>query len=187
MHFSETPFKGLYVINPDPFEDERGLFFRTFCKRELEEGVGLKKEFVQSNQSINFKKGTFRGLHYNNSPEGDDKLIRCIKGSVFDVLVDLRENSKSFLNYFSIEISAKNRRMLFVPSGFAHGFITLEDNTELVYSHTSFYNPAAEMGINVDDPRIGLSLPLRIEIISQKDRLIPFLKDDYIGYAQKEH
>jgi len=180
MKFIQTKLKELYIIEPEPFADERGLFFRTFCKKEYST-IGLKNEFVQINQSINYKKGTFRGLHYNSSPLGDDKLIRCISGKVFDIIVDLRKSSKTFLEYFTIELSPDNKKMLFVPSGFAHGFITLEDNSQLIYHHTSYYQPDYEDGIHFNDPKINLKLPIKIEVIAQKDLRWPLIDNRFKG------
>lgn len=180
MKFTETKLKDLYIVETEPYADERGLFFRAFCKKEFR-AIGLKKEFVQINQSVNYKKGTFRGLHYNNCPSGDDKLIRCISGKVFDIIVDLRRSSKTFLKYVAIELSSENKKMLFVPSGFAHGFITLEDNTQLIYHHTSYYQPECEAGIHFNDPKIKLKLPRDIEVITQKDLYMPFMTDEFNG------
>ena len=180
MKFAETKLKDLNVVETEPYSDERGLFFRAFCKKEFSE-IGLDKEFVQINQSVNYKKGTFRGLHYNSSPEGDDKLIRCISGKVFDIIVDLRKSSKTFLECVTIELSSENKKMLFVPSGFAHGFVTLEDNSQLIYHHTSYYEPANEAGIHFNDPKIKLELPINIEVITERDLNMPFMTDEFKG------
>ena len=180
MNFSETKLKGLFIIEPEPFIDERGVFFRAFCKKEFRE-VGLKKEFVQINQSINLKKYTFRGLHYQIHPYSDSKLIRCINGKVFDIIVDVRKKSETFLSTFTIELSSENKKMLFVPKGFAHGFLTLEDNSKLIYHHTSYYQPGFEGEINVQEPMINVKLPHTIKIISNKDLNIPFLDLGFKG------
>ncbi len=180
MKFIKTNLEDLYIIKLISFHDGRGSFSRTFCKNEFEK-IGLKNEFVQINQSINLKKGTFRGLHYQVPPFEDDKLIRCISGSVFDIIVDLRSNSKTFLEHFSIELSAKNQKMLFVPKGFAHGFLTLEDDSQLIYHHTSFYQPGFEGGINYKDPKIDIELPISVEVVSKKDMEIPFLSSKFNG------
>jgi len=180
MKFSETKLKGLYMIEPEPFRDDRGLFFRSFCKKEFFE-VGLEKEFVQINQSINLKKYTFRGLHYQVKPFQDSKLIRCINGKVLDIIVDVRKKSETFLNTFTIELSSKNKRMLYVPEGFAHGFLTLEDNSQLIYHHTSYYQPGFEGEINYNDPKIQLDLPHSIDVISKKDVEISLLNDKFKG------
>lgn len=181
MKFEEAYLKDLYIIEPEPYKDERGMFFRTFCKKEFAV-AGLEKEFVQINQSINNKKGTLRGLHYQIPPPGDTKLIRCISGRVFDILVDIRKGSKTFLNYFAIELSAENKRMVLITGGFAHGFLTLEDNTQLVYHHTSYYKPELEAGINYKDPKINLILPEAVRVITERDSNIPFLNDQFEGF-----
>lgn len=180
MKFNATKIKGLYLIMPDEHMDERGLFFRTFCKKEFLK-VNIDVDFVQINQSINFKKGTFRGLHFQNPPFGDNKLIRCISGKVIDILVDLRKNSSTFLQYFMVEISEFNRKMVYVPEGIAHGFITLEDNSQLIYHHTSFYEPNHEGAVNYREPKIKINLPIPVSIISEKDLNIPFLNDTFNG------
>jgi len=180
MKFTETRLKKLYIIEPEPFVDERGVFFRTYCKEEFKK-IGLNKDFVQINQSINSKKGTFRGLHYQIPPYGDTKLIRCISGRVLDILVDIRKGSITFLNYFAIEISEENKKMIFVPEGFAHGFMTLEDNSQLIYHHTAFYQPSFEAGINYNDPKIKLELPINIRVINKKDADIPLIDNQFTG------
>lgn len=180
MRFIETKFENLVIVEPEPYRDERGLFFRSFCKKEFKE-IGLKKEFVQVNQSINFKKGTFRGLHFQVPPFADAKLIRCVNGKVFDIIVDVRKNSKTFLEYFTVELTSENKKMLFVPAGFAHGFLTLEDNSQLIYHHTSYYQPGFEGELNFKDPKINIELPISVKVITDKDLNIPFLKSGYKG------
>lgn len=181
MKFIETDFNNLYIIELEPYKDERGLFFRTYCKKEFTK-IGFNNEFVQINQSVNYKKGTLRGLHYQFSPYQDDKLIRCISGKVFDILIDIRKKSNTFLKVFTIELTEENRKMLLVPSGFAHGFLTLEDNSQLIYHHTSFYKPGFEGGINYKDPRIKLKLPSEIKVISNRDINIQFIDNNFIGF-----
>lgn len=141
----------------------------------------MKKEFVQINQSINYIKGTFRGFHYQKPPYTDEKLIRCINGSVIDIVLDIRKKSKTYMKYFSTELTSENRKMLYVPSGFAHGFITLEDNTQLIYQHTAYYEPNQEASINYMDPSINLRLPIDIEVISEKDKNVPFINSEFKG------
>lgn len=143
--------------------------------------MGLDKEFVQINQSINHKIGTFRGLHFQRPPYGDTKLIRCISGKVYDVLVDVRKDSETFLKYVGLELSEENKKMLFVPEGFAHGFITLEDNSQLIYHHTTIYKPGFEDGVNYNDPKLELKLPIDIRVISQKDSNIPLIDNQFKG------
>jgi len=180
MQFSETYIKGLYVIEPKHFRDERGSFFRTFCKSEYE-SIGLEKEFVQINQSINHKKYTFRGFHYQIAPHEDCKLIKCVRGKVIDIIIDVRKSSSTFLKHFSIELTAANNKMVYVPEGMAHGFLTLEDDSQLLYNHTAFYTPGFEGELNIKDPRIDVKLPYPIKIISKKDLKIPFLASDFEG------
>ncbi len=180
MKFSETYLKGLYVIDIEPFVDERGQFFRTFCKNEFTK-IGHKKEFVQTNNSFSAKKGTFRGLHYQIPPHSEVKLVRCISGSLIDVVVDVRKNSKTFLKSFRIELSVKNRKMIYVPEGFAHGYFTLVDNTVLSYMVTTFYHPKSEKCLNVKDPVLGIQLPNKIESLSDKDINSSFLTESFKG------
>lgn len=180
MKFEETGLEKLFIVEPEPFYDDRGSFFRVFCENEFS-SIGLNRQFVQINQSINTKKFTFRGLHYQLNPYADCKLIRCIKGEVFDVIVDVRKNSKTFLNHFSIRLSSKNKKMLFVPEGFAHGFLTLEDNSQLIYHHTSFYKPGFEGELNYRDPKLKIVLPNEVSVISEKDENIAFIDNSFKG------
>ncbi|MCA0931051.1 dTDP-4-dehydrorhamnose 3,5-epimerase [Lutimonas saemankumensis] len=180
MIFNETIISGLIEILPEEYLDQRGSFFRTYCKKEFEDN-GLIKEFVQMNHSINSKKGTFRGFHYQIGPNRDCKLIRCIAGSALDILVDLRRNSETFLKNVQIEISEENKKLLYVPEGVAHGFITLKGNTQLLYNHTAYYNPEFEGSVNFKDPLIGIKLPMEPEVISYKDASTPFLTQDFCG------
>jgi dTDP-4-dehydrorhamnose 3,5-epimerase len=180
MKFKETGLAGLCTIDIDLRQDDRGEFFRTFCKKEFAEN-GLKSEFVQFNHSVNYKKGTVRGMHFQQPPFAECKLIRCIRGSVFDVVVDIREFSPTFLKWFGIELSEKNRRMLYVPEGFAHGFQTLEDHSELLYHHTAFYEGSAESGIRYTDELIGIKWPAVASSISMKDLGYPLLSSNYSG------
>lgn len=174
MKFIETPLNGAYVIELEPFSDERGLFARTFCKRDFEK-IGFDKEFVQFNFSLTLMKGTIRGLHYQLPPFSETKLIRCVRGKVYDVLVDLRENSSTYLKWFAVELSEENMKMALIPEGFAHGFQTLEDNSQLIYHHTAFYTPGYESGLRYNDPQIGIKWPLDVSVISEKDLNNPLL------------
>ncbi len=169
FNFMETNLEGLWVIEPKPFEDERGSFFRVFCK-EMYGEVGFEGNFVQINQSINTKKGTLRGLHFQYPPVSETKLVRCINGKVFDVVVDIRENSQTFLHHFSIELSKENQKSLLIPEGFAHGFQTLEDNSELIYHHTNYYSPESEGGIRYDDPILNIDWKLDSSSLQLSDR-----------------
>jgi dTDP-4-dehydrorhamnose 3,5-epimerase len=169
MIFTETPLKGAYLVKPEPYIDDRGLFARTFCKNEFAE-LNHKKEFVQFNHSRTLKKGTIRGMHYQFPPYTEIKLIRCIRGRVFDAIIDIRQGSATFLQHFAVELSELNMLSLYIPEGFAHGFQTLEDNTELIYHHTAYYVPGHEAGIRYNDPRIGIKWPLPVSEITEKDQ-----------------
>jgi dTDP-4-dehydrorhamnose 3,5-epimerase len=168
LEFQKTALEGLYVILPKKLQDERGHFARTFCKNEFKE-IGFAKEFVQFNHSFNKTKGTIRGMHFQIPPFGETKLIRCIQGAVFDVAVDLRRGSSTFLQYFGTILSAENMQSIIIPEGFAHGFQTLEDSTALIYHHTQFYNPNADSGIRFDDQAINIQWQLSAENVSAKD------------------
>jgi dTDP-4-dehydrorhamnose 3,5-epimerase len=174
MKFNETPLRGAYVIDLEPFSDERGLFARTYCKKEFFK-IGFDKEFVQFNFSKTATKGSIRGLHYQVPPQAETKLIRCIRGKVYDVMVDLRSNSPTFMQFYPVELSEDNMRMVLIPEGFAHGFQTLEDNTQLIYHHTAFYAPGYEKGIRYNDPELNIQWPLDVTVISEKDENYPLL------------
>ena len=176
MKFIETKIKELYVVEPGAFKDERGLFARTYCKKEFAQ-IKFDKEFVQMNLSVNKIRGTLRGLHYQEAPFEETKLIRCSSGSVFDVAVDLRKNSETYLSWFGTYLTKENMRMMLIPGGFAHGFITLEDDSELIYHHTEYYNPSAERGIRYDDKTINIQWPAEVSKISDKDNNYPFVKN----------
>lgn len=174
MKFHETTLKGVYTIELEPHLDERGFFARTFCKNEFRR-IHHQKEFVQFNHSYTVKKGTLRGLHYQVPPMSEIKLIRCIRGKVLDVIVDLREGSPTFLQHIGVELSAKNMRMIYVPEGFAHGFQTLEEHSEMLYHHTNFYSPDHERGIRYNDPLLSINWPLAPSEVSEKDMKHPLL------------
>jgi dTDP-4-dehydrorhamnose 3,5-epimerase len=180
MTFKETPLKGAFLIELNPFTDNRGLFVRTFCKKEFE-SIGHHQEFVQFNHSITNRKGSIRGMHYQLPPFSEIKLIRCIRGSVYDVIIDIRENSPTFLNYYSVELSEHNMLSLYIPKGFAHGFQTLEDNSQLIYHHTAYYTPGHEAGIRYNDPAIGLKWPLSASVITERDMNHPLLNNSFKG------
>jgi dTDP-4-dehydrorhamnose 3,5-epimerase len=169
MNFEETTLKGAYVVSLQLLTDARGGFARTFCKKEFQQ-INHQKEFVQLNHSYNTFKGTVRGMHFQLPPYQEIKLIRCIKGTVIDVIVDLRENSPTFLQHVSVELSAENKKMIYVPENFAHGFQTLQDNSELIYHHTQYYTPNADTGIRFDDPLLNINWPLEPVMVSEKDK-----------------
>jgi len=166
---NELPLRGAFTIELRPQNDERGLFARTFCAREFRAG-GLVDSFVQCNTSWNAQTGTVRGLHYQLPPSGEVKLVRCTAGSLWDVIVDLRPESPTYLQHFGIELSARNRVALYVPEMFAHGYQTLEDDTEIFYQMSEFYSPELSTGLRYDDPKLGLKWPLPISVISERDR-----------------
>lgn len=168
MIFHEISLPGAYVIDLEKREDERGFFARAFCRTEFQER-NLCEKIVQINNSEAYKKGTLRGLHYQLAPKAETKIVRCIKGSLYDVIVDLRTTSTTFGKYFGTELSAENRRMMYVPKGFAHGFITLEENTEAFYLVDEFYAPEQERGIRWNDPKFNIDWPLEPTVVSEKD------------------
>ena len=168
MKFNKTKLDGSFVIDLDKREDERGFFARLFCINEFDQNQA-DRNIVQINNSLSRDKGTLRGIHYQLSPKSETKIVRCIKGSLWDVIVDLRPDSPTFLQWFGETLSAENRRMMFVPKGFGHGFITLEPDTEAIYFVTEFYSPEHERGLRWDDPKIGIEWPIEPVIISEKD------------------
>jgi dTDP-4-dehydrorhamnose 3,5-epimerase len=175
MIFQPTSLAGAFIVDIDPREDSRGLFARTFCVREFA-AVGLEKDFVQCSVSFNRFRGTLRGLHYQLAPCTEAKLVRCTSGAIHDVIVDFRPDSPTYLRHFSIELSAKNRRALYVPKMFAHGLQTLEDDTEIFYHISEYYAPEQSTGLKYDDPVLGISWPLPISSISDKDAAWPRLE-----------
>src|SRR5690606_4252244 len=168
MKFLPTILNGSFTIQLDPIKDERGWFARYFCKKEFS-SIGHDKEWVQMNHSFTIKKGTIRGMHFQKPPHSEIKLVRCIHGSVYDVVIDLRKDSPTFLNWFGVELSAENKLMMYIPEGFAHGFQTLEDNSGLLYMHTAYYSPEAESGLKFNDPQINISWLLEVSEISLRD------------------
>ncbi len=180
MVFIETPLAGAFVIKLEPFQDERGLFARTFCQKEFEQ-IGHTENFVQFNHSMTVAKGCIRGMHFQKPPFAEIKLIRCIKGKVWDVIVDIRQNSMTFLKWFGVELSAENQKMIYIPKGFAHGFQTLEPNTELIYHHTAFYTPSAEGGLKYDDPKLKIDWKLTPEQLSKKDQEYNYINENFKG------
>ncbi len=173
MIFQETHLKGAYIIELKKLEDDRGFFARAWCQKEFEEH-GLTARLVQCNLSFNPKKGTLRGMHYQVAPYEETKLIRCTKGAIFDAIIDLRPASPTYKSWFGAELTEENRKMLFVPEGFAHGYLTLVDHSEVFYQVSEFYQPGAESGLRWNDPAINIQWPLRGPmIISSKDRSWP--------------
>jgi len=180
MIFTETFLKGSFIIEPNVLTDDRGWFTRFYCKDEFKE-IGHEKEWVQMNHSFTQKKGSIRGMHYQVQPFREIKMVKCIAGAVYDVIVDLREESSTFLKWFGTELSAKNRRMLYIPEGFAHGFQCIENNCELIYHHSEFYAPAAEAGLKYNDPLIKIEWPLTATTISPRDESHPLIDENFKG------
>jgi dTDP-4-dehydrorhamnose 3,5-epimerase len=169
MIFCETPLKGSFVLDLDKREDERGFFARAFCKGEFEQH-SLESRIVQSNLSYSRSEGTLRGMHYQAAPHEETKLVRCIRGAIYDVIIDLRPDSATRLKWFGVELTAENHRMLFVPAGFAHGFQTLEKDCEVFYEVSEFYSSGAERGIRWNDPLFQIRWPIpETSVISAKD------------------
>jgi len=168
MIFTETILKNAYVIELEKREDHRGFFARTWDKKEFEEH-NLNSNLVQCNVSFSKKCGTLRGMHYQKKPFEESKVIRCVKGKIFDVIIDLRTSSSTFKKWFGVELTEENYKMLYVPEGFAHGFQTLEDNTEIIYQVSEFYTPNSELGIHWNDPAFNITWPIEEKIITEKD------------------
>lgn len=169
MIFHEQFIKGLYLIEPEKQTDERGFFARMFCEKDFA-SKGLVSNFIQSSIAFNSKKGTLRGMHFQIAPHEETKIVRCTRGAIFDVVVDLRPNSPTFYKWFSVKLCPENRYMLYIPKGLAHGFQTLEDHTEVFYQMDHPYHPDSARGIRWDDPVMGITWPLPVSVISNKDQ-----------------
>lgn len=176
MIFTETALKGAFLIDLDLRSDTRGFFARTFCQREFAEH-GLALTVAQANTSFNSRRGTVRGLHFQYPPAGETKVVRCTRGAMVDVIVDLRPESPTYLTHVAVELTADNRRSLVVPERFAHGYQTLTDDVEVSYLVSEFYTPGAEDGLRYDDPLLGIVWPIAVADISDKDRTWPLLED----------
>lgn len=185
MIFKETKLEGAYVLELEKHADERGFFARAWCQKEFEEH-GLPTEIAQANISLSRHAGTLRGMHYQRAPYREDKLVRCTKGALYDVIVDMRPDSPTYLDWLGVELTAENYKMLFVPKGFAHGFITFEDDTEAFYQVTQFYAPDYEEGLRYDDPAIGIEWPREVRVISEKDQSWPYLEEVEAASLQKK-
>lgn len=180
MKFTETKLKGAFIIDLEERPDHRGFFARTFCMEEFQEH-GLKPTVAQCNLSFNHKKGTLRGMHYQIAPATETKLIRCTQGAIYDVIVDMRPNSPTYLLHIGVELTAENRRALYVPEMFAHGYQTLTDAAEVTYQVGEFYTPGYERGLHYDDPVLGIEWPLPVSEISVKDAAWPLLQSIPLG------
>lgn len=176
MEITKTKLDGVVIIEPNVFGDNRGFFMESWNKKKMEE-AGLYYDFVQDNHSKSTVKGTLRGIHFQKGDKAQAKLVRCVKGAVLDVAVDLRKNSPTFKQWVGVELSAENKKQLLIPRGFGHGFITLTDDVEFLYKADNYYAPEADAGIRWNDPDIGVEWGVKSPILSEKDKNNPFLKD----------
>lgn len=172
MIFTACNVKDAYLIDLDRKVDERGFFARSYCRNEFA-AHGLHPDFVQCNLSFNIRRGTLRGMHYQARPNEEVKLVRCLSGAIYDVIVDLRSTSPTYRQWIGVELDADSRRMLYSPAGFAHGYLTLADNTEVLYQVSAFYSPESERGVRWNDPALNIQWPMQPEVISSKDRQHP--------------
>ena len=172
MIFHETRLPGVFEIHLEPKADERGFFARSWCQKEFE-SHGLNSKVVQCSISFNARKGTLRGLHYQAAPYAETKIVRCTRGAIYDVAVDLRPQSPTFRNWVAAVLSAANHSMLYIPEGCAHGFLTLEDDTEIVYQMSEFHNAESARGVRWDDPAFQIEWPAEVKVISERDRTYP--------------
>ncbi|WP_075441665.1 dTDP-4-dehydrorhamnose 3,5-epimerase [Campylobacter coli] len=184
FNFVKTHIEGVFIIEPKPIYDERGYFERYFCTKDFEE-INLFKPIVQINHSKTIGKGSIRGIHYQTFPFCENKIPRCLKGAIFDVAVDLRKNSPTFLQYVGVELNEENNRSLFIPEGCAHAFQNLTQEAEILYQVTAPFNPEADSGFNPLDPRINIKWPLDIGVMSEKDKNAPFINGNFEGIKIK--
>ena len=175
MIFTETKLKGAYIIDIERLQDERGFFARSWCQKEFQ-GQGLDPGLVQCSISFNAKKGTLRGMHYQVKPYEEAKLVRCTMGSLYDVIIDLRQDSTTYGQYAGFVLSADNHKMVYIPKGFAHGFLTLENNTELLYHMSEFFAPDYARSFRWNDPAFNINWPADIQVICDRDRNLPDFK-----------
>ena len=180
MTFQPTTLEGSYTITLTPNSDDRGWFARTYCEKEFA-AIGHHENWVQLNHSYTGKAGTIRGMHFQVPPFKEIKLVRCIRGSVYDVIIDIRKNSTTFLHWYGVKLSPADTNMLYIPAGFAHGFQTLEDDSELIYHHSAMYEPGHEGGIQYNDPAVAIRWPLAVTVISDRDRNHPPITENFKG------
>jgi len=178
MRFLETDLYGARLIDLEPVRDARGFFSRTFCVKEFA-AHGLETSFVQHSLSYSAARGTLRGMHFQTPPHAEVKVVDCVKGAIFDVIIDIRPQSPTFRQWRGFELTAENRRQLYIPAGFAHGFETLSDDAEVRYLISAFYEPSAASGLRYDDPAFAISWPLPIAVISDKDRVWPYFAETF--------
>jgi dTDP-4-dehydrorhamnose 3,5-epimerase len=172
MIFTATKLAGAYIIEPEPIEDDRGFFARSWCEKEFA-AQGLNSQLVQCNISFNHRRGTLRGMHYQAAPHGECKLVRCTAGGIYDVIIDLRPDSPTYTQWVAVELTAANRQALYIPAGLAHGFQTLTDGAEVLYQMSEFYHPESARGVRWDDPKFQVSWPVSEITISDRDRQYP--------------
>jgi len=176
MEIKETSIPDVKLVIPDVFGDNRGWFMETYSRRDFED-AGITAEFVQDNRSFSSKKGIIRGLHFQRNPMCQAKLLTCLKGEILDVAVDLRKDSPNYKKWISVKLTAENKKQIFIPKGFAHGFLTLTDDVEIMYKCDELYSPECDGGIRFDDPEIGVEWGVENPILSEKDKNAPYLKD----------
>ncbi len=175
MIFQKTKIKDVYIIEPELKTDERGYFGRFFCKKELAE-IGVNFDIVQINRSLNKKKGTLRGIHFQKHPKSEDKIVQCISGAIYDVAVDLRRDSETYGQWASVELTQDNKKMFLIPKGCAHGFQSLEENSEILYFISEFYSPEYESGVRYNDSLLNIKWPIKNPIILERDKNWPLIK-----------
>ena len=180
MNIVNTPLRDLYEVNVSSLDDLRGRFTRLFCEKELS-AIRPRLHFTQINLSDTKQKGTVRGLHFQNAPAAEAKLIRCLRGRVFDVAIDIRKGSPTFLQWHALELNESNNVAIFIPEGFAHGFQSLSDDVQLLYMHTAAWSQQHESGLRHDDPKIAIHWPLAVSGISDRDTSFSFVQDDFAG------
>ncbi len=180
MKFTPLPLEGAYTIDLTPRGDSRGRFTRLFCARELAE-IGHDKPIVNVNHSYTQKKGTIRGMHYQNAPDCEIKIVKCIRGAIWDCIVDVRENSPTFLQWTAVKLSENNDRMIYIPEGFAHGFQAISEDVEIVYFVSNYYSPTNEAGLRFDDPAVKIAWPLEPTEVSERDRTHHLIDGDFRG------
>ncbi|MFN3788124.1 dTDP-4-dehydrorhamnose 3,5-epimerase [Sulfurihydrogenibium azorense] len=183
----ETPLKGVYILEPAVFQDHRGFFMESYNKKDFEE-VGIDINFLQDNHSLSVQPGVLRGIHFQLNPKSQTKLVRCLKGAVYDVIVDLRKGSPTYLKWISVILTEHNKRQVIVPKGFGHAILTLVPNTEVFYKVDEYYSPQHDRSIRWNDPDLAIEWPLKDPVLSDKDSNAPFLKDieDEINFVYEE-
>lgn len=184
MKITKTEIEGLMIVEPQVFGDNRGWFMETWTKSKMEK-EGINIEFVQDNQSYSATKGTLRGLHFQTNPKSQTKLLRCTRGEILDVAVDLRRGSPTFKKWVSVKLTAENKKQFLIPKGFAHGFVTLTDDVEVQYKVDEYYAPECDRSVRFDDPEIGVNWGVTDPVLSQKDLKAPLLKDSDVNFTYK--